>query len=89
MDAIDLSQDQKLEIAQMAAQILVSQLQVIQQAHMEILGAGKSFFDAHPELRGRHKELGEIVTRLEKSNPNLNMEQLFALAAKELNRNAD
>lgn len=86
---VELSNEQMLEIAQMAAQLLVAQLQQVQKAHMEILGATKDFFDKHPELRGRHQELSEIITRLEKSNPGLTTQQLFDLAASEMTRNAN
>jgi hypothetical protein len=70
----------------MAAQIIVTQLQTVQNAHMEVFNATREFFNKHPALRGRHKELSEIVTRLEKANPRLTTEQLFTLAAEEMNR---
>jgi len=89
MNTIELSQEQMLEIAQMAAQLLVTQLQTVSNAHMQVLGATKEFFDQHPEFKGRHKELAEVITRLEKSNPNLTVQQLFELAAEELKRNAN
>ena len=89
MNEINLSKDQMLEIAQMAAQLLIAQLQQVQKAHMEILGATKDFFDKHPDMRGKHKELSEVITRLEKSSPGLSTQQLFDLASAEVMRNAD
>ena len=83
---IELSKEQMLEIAQMTAQLLMAQLQQAQKAHMEILGATKDFFDKHPNLRGRHKEISEIITRLEKANPSLTTQQLFDYAAMEIMR---
>ena len=83
---IELTSEQKLEIAQMTAQLIVAQLQVVEQAHREILVATRDFFQANPDLRGKHKELGEAITVLEKANPSLTTEQKFALAAQEVRR---
>jgi len=83
---VTISQEDKWEIAQMAAQILGAQLAQVQKAHVEIFVKTKEFFDAHPELKGRHQELGAIITKLELSNPKLPIDQLFSLAAEEMSR---
>ena len=86
---MELTNEQMNDIAQRAAQLLIAQLMQVQKTHMEILGATKDFFDKHPEFKGRHKEIGEVITKLETSNPSLSTQQLFDLAAAEVARNAN
>jgi len=86
---MELTFEQKLEIARMAAQIVMDQINAIQKAHTEVFDALKNTYEKHPELIGRHLELGAIVSRLEQANPKLTTVQLLEIAAGELLRNTN
>jgi len=83
---IELTDKQMLQIADMAAELLMAKIDTVQNAHMELFAMTRDFFADNPDLRGKHKELGEIITKLEQSNPGLAPMQLFDMAAREVRR---
>ena len=83
---MELTLEQKTEIADMVLKMVMDRISMVQKVHMELFVAMKNLFDKYPQLKGRHKELGAIITKLEQANPNLKIEELLETAAQEMIR---
>ena len=86
---VTLNAEQINEIATKAAKMIVDHVDFIRKIQTELVAEMQALYTKHPELKGRHKELGEIVTRLETANPALSIGQLLDAASREMLRNAD
>ena len=72
--------------AEAAAGLLAEKIAIAQRIHIELFAATKALYEKHPGLKGKHKELGEVCSRLETANPGLETGDLLERAAQEVLR---